>query len=156
MSRLETLPPEILFSILSFTASCSDPPSSGPHPVNSIAATSKHLYSIVEEYTRGLLKQYAGFTPPKSLKTFTCRRKWFAEICQLCNKTSKRRATLYPTLTCCRICDKMCFPKMVCLQSRSITVLRGDVSSITCCYGCCHSCRASAPLIPTANEKCRP
>ena len=113
MSELETLPLEILFHILSFTASASNPPKLRPHPINSLAAASKHLYSVVEEYTRGLLKQHVGFTPPKSSKKFTCRRKWLAEICQSCKKSSKRRAILYPTLTMCKACDREHFPKIV-------------------------------------------
>jgi hypothetical protein len=130
MFELETLPLEILFNILSFTASASDPPTLRPHPINSLAATSSHLYSVVEEYTRGLLKQHVGFVPPKSSKKFTCRRKWLAEICQLCKKSSKRRATLYPTLTMCKTCDRKHFPKMV---SPRILMHHGSLFVLTQC-----------------------
>ncbi|KAH7388794.1 hypothetical protein BKA66DRAFT_489929 [Pyrenochaeta sp. MPI-SDFR-AT-0127] len=109
--QLDTLPPEILFSILTYTEPTCDPQLVS-YPLNALAETNKQLNSVVEEYARGLLKKHANFTPPKSSKIFTCRKKWLTEICQFCKKDSKRRATLYPTLTCCRPCDKEHFPKM--------------------------------------------
>ncbi|CAO2650576.1 Nn.00g018680.m01.CDS01 [Neocucurbitaria sp. VM-36] len=109
--QLDTLPPEILFNILSFTEPTCNPTLIS-YPLNALAETNKYLNTIVEEYARGLLKQHANITPPKSSRIFTCRRKWLGEICQFCNKPSKRRAILYPTLTCCRACDKEHFPKM--------------------------------------------
>ncbi|KAF1840970.1 uncharacterized protein K460DRAFT_410363 [Cucurbitaria berberidis CBS 394.84] len=110
-SQLDALPPEILFNILSFTEPTYDPTLIS-YSLNALAGTNKHLNSVVEEYARGLLKQHANITPRKSSKIFTCRRKWLAEICQFCKKLSKRTAILYPSLTCCRACDREHFPKM--------------------------------------------
>ncbi|KAJ4367511.1 hypothetical protein N0V83_007094 [Neocucurbitaria cava] len=109
--QLDSLPPEILFNILSFTEPTCNP-ALVSYPLNALAETSKHLNTIVEEYARSLLKQHANITPPKNSRVFTCRRKWLGEICQFCKKPSKRRAILYGTLTCCRTCDKAQFPKM--------------------------------------------
>lgn len=131
---LDTLPPEILFTILSFATPDGVTAEHTPiHPWNSLAATNKHLNSIVEEYARGLLKQHADFTPPKSSKTFTCRKKWAEGICQMCKKSSRRRATLNRIFTCCRGCDRKHFPKMVRLQPNdfrnyaAIDSMRGQV-----------------------------
>ncbi|KAF2131487.1 hypothetical protein P153DRAFT_365069 [Dothidotthia symphoricarpi CBS 119687] len=121
MTNLTTLPPEILFTILSFASPSGVTTAKAPvHPFNTIAATNKYLYTIVEEYTRGLLKQHTGFTPPKSSKTFTCRKKWVEGTCQVCKKSSKRRATLNRVFTCCRTCDRKCFPKLTMTQAREI------------------------------------
>lgn len=113
MSTLDTLPLEILFSILDVILNPHDPSSSSSHPLNSLAAANKHFDSAVHEYTRVLLKQHTNFAPKKKSKSFTSRRKWLAETCQLCYKTSKRRSTLWSNLTCCLACDKMHFPKVV-------------------------------------------
>jgi hypothetical protein len=115
---LDTLPPEILFSILSYTSPFSTLLLPN-HPLYTTAATSKHLCSTVEEYCRGLLKCHADKTPPKSSKrnTFVCRRKWIKwvkETCALCGKGSKRKAILDAGMTCCKQCDDKNFPKMVC------------------------------------------
>jgi hypothetical protein len=114
---LESFPPEILFNILSYTSPFSA--SLLPlHPLYTTAATSKHLRAIVEEYARTLLAQHAHLTPPKAAKTnaFVSRRKWVRWImntCQMCGKSSHRRAILDPALMCCSTCDKKHFPKMV-------------------------------------------
>jgi hypothetical protein len=113
MSTFDTLPLEILFRILDFISNPHDSSSSSFHPLNSLAAACKHFDSAVEEYTRSLLKQRAGFVPKKKSKTYTSRKKWLAETCQLCYKTSKRRSTLWSSLTCCLACDKKHFPKVV-------------------------------------------
>ncbi|KAF2631927.1 hypothetical protein BU25DRAFT_445105 [Macroventuria anomochaeta] len=112
MSTLDTLPLEIIFHIFDFISSPHDPSSSASHPLNSLAATSKHFDSAVEEYTRALLKQHANFAPQKKSKIYTSRKKWLAETCQLCYKKSKRRSTLWSSLTCCLACDKKYFPKV--------------------------------------------
>ncbi|KAL6708435.1 hypothetical protein ACN47E_002698 [Coniothyrium glycines] len=118
MLSLDTLPLEILFHVLSFAEpTCNPDPNLIRVPLNTLAATNKQLNAVVEEYARSLLKQHANFTPPKSSKTFTCRRKWLGEICQFCKKNSRRKACFYPTLTCCRSCDKACFPKMTMTQA---------------------------------------
>ena len=116
MSTFDTLPLEILFRIFDFIISPQDLSSSQYHPLNSLAATSKLFDSAVEEYTRALLKRHANFAPRKKSKTYTSRKKWLAEICQLCYKKSKRRSTLWGNLTCCLACDKKHFPKVVCLD----------------------------------------
>lgn len=113
---LDTLPLELLFRVLDFISNPREPSSCQQHPLNSLAATSKHLDSAVEEYTRALLKQYANFAPQKKSKAYTSRRKWLAETCQLCYKKSKRHSTLWANLTCCLACDKKHFPKVVGLK----------------------------------------
>ncbi|KAF2993608.1 hypothetical protein E8E13_001608 [Curvularia kusanoi] len=75
---LETLPLEILFHVLDYISNPFDPTSSKSHPLNNIAATSKHFDRAVEEYTRALLQQYASFAYKKKSK-YTCRKKWLAE-----------------------------------------------------------------------------
>ena len=111
---LETLPLELLFRVLDFISKPEGAISSKQHPINSLAATSKHFDSAVEEYTRALLKRHANFAPRKRSKTYTSRRKWLGETCQLCYKRSQRRSTFWKTLTCCLACDKKHFPKVVC------------------------------------------
>lgn len=113
MPALDTLPLEILFNLFSFVSNRYDPTPYRQHPLNSLAATSKHFDAAVEEWTRALLKQHAGFTPPKKSKIYTNRKKWLAEICQFCFKNSKRGSTLWRNLTCCLACDKKHFPKVV-------------------------------------------
>lgn len=113
MSALNALPLEILFRIFDFISSPYDPSSSPYHPLNSLAATSKYFDSAGEEYTRALLKQNANFAPQKKSKTYSSRKKWLAETCQLCFKKSKRRSTLWGNLTCCLACDKSHFAKVV-------------------------------------------
>jgi hypothetical protein len=113
MPKLEELPLEIILEILGYNSIAQNRCPTPIHPLNAIASTNKHLCAVVEEYTRGLLKQHANFTPPKSSKTFSCRKKWLAETCQFCKRKSQRRSILYAALTCCRLCDKQYFPKMV-------------------------------------------
>jgi hypothetical protein len=124
MARLDNLPIEILLEILSYNTVAHNRCPAPIHPLNAIASTNKHLYAIVEEYTRGQLKQHANFTPPKYSKTFSCRRKWLAETCQFCKRKSQRRAILHPGLTCCRLCDKQYYPKMVCTPSLGMLVMK--------------------------------
>ncbi|KZM28586.1 uncharacterized protein EKO05_0001426 [Ascochyta rabiei] len=112
MPALITLPLEVLFWIFEFIPNPCGRASFLFHPLNSLAATCKHLDSAVEEYTRALLKQHANYAPQRKIKNYTSRRKWLAEICQLCYKKSKRKSTLWPTLTCCLACDKRHFPKV--------------------------------------------
>lgn len=112
MTCLDTLPPEILFQILSYTEPiCSLNLKS--YPLNALAETNKQLNAIVEEYARNLLKRYVDIVPPRNSKVFTCRRKWLGELCHFCKKNSKRRACFYRTLTCCHTCDRREFAKMV-------------------------------------------
>lgn len=113
MTRIVDLPLEILLEILTYNAIAQNRLPVPLHPLNALALTNKHLHTVVEEYCRNRLKKYANFTPPKS-KTFSCRKKWLAETCQFCKRKSQRRAILYASLTCCRMCDKQYFPKMVC------------------------------------------
>lgn len=113
-TKLDALPPEILFEILSYNTLAHNRRPSPLHPLNTVAGANRQLYAVVEEYTRGLLKQHVNFTPPKSSKSFGCRKKWLAEVCQFCKRKSQRRAILYASLTCCRLCDKQYFSKMVC------------------------------------------
>jgi hypothetical protein len=113
MTKVVDLPLEILLEILSYNTIAQNRLPTPVHPLNALASTNKHLYSVVEEYTRGLLKRCTNFTPPKSSKTFSCRKKWLAETCQFCKRKSQRRAILYAGLTVCRLCDKQYFPKMV-------------------------------------------
>lgn len=112
MSRLDTLPPELLFTILSYTEPVLNP-ALQTHALNALAATNKQLNAIVEEYARNLLKRHANITPPKNSRTFTCRRKLLGELCQYCWKKSMRRACFYPSITCCRSCDRSMFEKVV-------------------------------------------
>ncbi|KAF2463317.1 uncharacterized protein BDR25DRAFT_273165 [Lindgomyces ingoldianus] len=112
MPTLDTLPPEILFSILSFSSPF-NPTIAPRHPLYTIAATNHYLRSIVEEYAKGLLKQHAHFTP-KNTSSLIHRRqwlKWLSTICWFCRKPSVRKAILDPATTCCMKCDRK-FPKM--------------------------------------------
>ncbi|OAL50580.1 hypothetical protein IQ07DRAFT_679960 [Pyrenochaeta sp. DS3sAY3a] len=109
--HLEDLPPEILFRILSFTEPV-DNPTASTYPLNALAATNKHLETVVEEYARLLLKKDANFIPPKKRKIFTCRRKWLGGLCQFCRTNSTRGAILYPLVTCCVSCDRRQYPKL--------------------------------------------
>ncbi|KAF2869889.1 hypothetical protein BDV95DRAFT_523886 [Massariosphaeria phaeospora] len=122
MATLDSLPPEIQFNILSY-AGAFDPTLTPKHPLYALADTNRHLRSIVEEYTRGLLKQHANVTlSEKRKQSTTCRRKWFrwlADTCQVCKKRSARKAILEPTMTCCAACDRKHFPKMT--MTRAIT-----------------------------------
>jgi len=113
MSKLDSLPLEILLEILDYNLVAHNRCPTPLHPLNAVASTNKHLHAVVEEYTRGLLKQHVHFTPPKNSKTFSCRKKWLAELCQFCKRKSHRRSILYNALTCCRLCDKQKFQKMV-------------------------------------------
>jgi hypothetical protein len=112
-TKLDNLPTEILLAILSYNTAAHNRCPTAIHPLNAVASANKQLYAVVEEYTRSLLKQHANFTPPKSSKTFSCRKKWLAETCQFCTRKSQRTAILYASLTCCRLCDKQYFPKIV-------------------------------------------
>ena len=114
---LPTLPPEILFNILSYTSPFSVA-LLPKHPLLNTAATTKHLCGVVEEYCRVLLRRHAHIDPPKAPRTgaFVCRRKWFKwlrETCQVCGRGSRRRAILDAGMTCCKKCDNDMFPKMV-------------------------------------------
>ncbi|KAF7677081.1 hypothetical protein GT037_005293 [Alternaria burnsii] len=120
MNRLDTLPPEVLFNILSYTEPICNLNLTS-YPLNALAATNKQLNAVVEEYARNLLKRHADIVPPRNARVFTCRRKWLAEICYFCKKPSKRKACLYKTLVCCFKCDKAEFPKMVHFQFPSST-----------------------------------
>ncbi|XPS75185.1 hypothetical protein M3J09_007292 [Ascochyta lentis] len=112
MPTLITLPLEVLFWVLEFIVEPHSQGSSLLHPLNSLAATCKHLDSAVEEFTRAMLKRHANYAPQRKSKNYTSRRRWLAETCQLCYKKSIRRSTLWPTLTCCLACDKKHFPKV--------------------------------------------
>lgn len=113
MSRLEDLPPELLFEILVYiTASQNRCPSPLP-PLNCLAATNKQLHAIVEEYARLQLKKITTLNPIRPHKKYGYRMRFLGETCQFCKRKSQRRATFYPTFTCCRLCDKQYFPKMV-------------------------------------------
>ncbi|KAH3958933.1 hypothetical protein HBI81_150480 [Parastagonospora nodorum] len=116
MPRLVDLPLEILLEILSYNALTQSRLPTAPHPLNALALTNKHLHTVVEEYCRNRLKKYANFTPPRS-RAFSCRRRWLGETCQFCKRKSMRRAILYGSLTCCRMCDKQYFPKMTMTQA---------------------------------------
>lgn len=121
MTRLDNLPTEILLEILGYSLVAHNRCPTSTHPLNAVASANKQLYAVVEEYTRSLLKQHVHFTPPKSSKTFSCRKKWLAETCQFCSRKSQRRAILYASLTCCRLCDKQYFPKIVRFPARTRT-----------------------------------
>jgi hypothetical protein len=120
MPTLEDLPLEIVLEILAHTKESHNEHPTPKHPLNEIASTNKHFYAIVEEYMRGLLKLQANFTPPKSSKTFSCRKKWLKEYCQFCARKCQRRATFYQSLRCCVKCDRTQFPKLVGLPSYQI------------------------------------
>jgi hypothetical protein len=112
MAHLETLPPEILFNILSYTEPNLNP-TLRTYPLNTLAATNKHLNTIVEEYARNLLKRHANIVLPRNTRIYTCRRKWLSEICYFCKKKTQRKACLYKPITCCLACDKREYDKMV-------------------------------------------
>lgn len=123
MSKLDTLPLEILLEILDYNTIAHNRCPTSQHPLNAVATANKHLHAVVEEYARGLLKQHANFTPPRNSKTFSCRKKWLAEMCQFCRRKSQRRAIFYNALTCCRLCDKQKYPKMVRPTTLHLTVI---------------------------------
>lgn len=116
MPRLDTLPPELLFHILSYT----DPPyclSLTTYPLNALAATNRHLHAIVEEYARNLLQRHAGGVEvPKNARVSSCRRKWLGELCWFCKRKSRRKACFGRGMTCCLGCDRKEFAKMVSLS----------------------------------------
>ncbi|KAF2264491.1 hypothetical protein CC78DRAFT_616656 [Lojkania enalia] len=114
-AALDTLPPEILFKILSFTSPFN--PYFGPNrPLYSLAATNRHLHDVVEEYARGLLKKHANIESPNPPTRAFVRRvkwmKWLSTTCWICHRTSRRKAILDPSMTCCDKCDRKTFPKM--------------------------------------------
>ena len=114
MSTLDTLPLEIVLEILDYNLVVHNRNPTPLHPLNAVASTNRYLHAAVEEYARGLLKQHARFTPPKNSRTFSCRKKWLADMCQFCRRKSHRRSILYHAVTCCRLCDKQKYLKMVC------------------------------------------
>lgn len=128
MPKLDDLPLEIVLEILSYNTISHNRNPTPIHPLNALASANKHLYTFVEEYTRGVLKQHANFTPPKFSKTFSCRKKWLAEYCQFCKRKSTRRACFYISVTCCRICDKQFYPKIVrCILTSTYLHLQGYI-----------------------------
>ncbi|KAF2189539.1 hypothetical protein K469DRAFT_658453 [Zopfia rhizophila CBS 207.26] len=130
MPSLESLPPELLCSILShaepfnptikqytvnFKTCKHNLESIITHPLYNLAATSKHLKDTVEEYARILLKKHAKFHGPKKSNKFIYRKKWLKWLdatCQLCHKKSVRKAIFDNIMTCCATCDKKEWPKM--------------------------------------------
>ncbi|KAJ6208870.1 hypothetical protein PSV09DRAFT_2390701 [Bipolaris maydis] len=123
MPRLDTLPPELLFHILSYT----DPPyclSLTTYPLNALAATNRHLHAIVEEYARNLLQRHAGGVEvPKNARVSSCRRKWLGELCWFCKRKSRRKACFGRGMTCCLGCDRKEFAKMTMTQATQQTHL---------------------------------
>lgn len=109
--RLDALPAEILFNILSFSEPTCDPKLVSS-PLCTMAATNRYLNAIVEDYCRSLLVQHTDSKGRKAMKN-TWRRKWLAQTCQYCKKKTARKATLYKALTCCQSCDWKEFPKKV-------------------------------------------
>ena len=122
MANLDTLPPEILFTVLSYTEPNLNP-TLPTYPLNTLAATNKHLNAIVEEYARNLLKRHADIILPKKTRIYTCRRKWLGDLCYFCKKKTQRKACLYKTIACCLACDKKEYEKMVCTPRGLETLL---------------------------------
>ncbi|KAF2003273.1 hypothetical protein P154DRAFT_461042 [Amniculicola lignicola CBS 123094] len=114
MPSLESLPNELIHEICSHTAFELD--WSDGHPLLALSDTTKHLRSVIEEYSRVLLKRQANLDIrlPKKVTTSTVSRwlKWVSNTCWYCKKNSKRRAILDPTIICCSKCDRDLFPKM--------------------------------------------
>ncbi|KAI4924695.1 hypothetical protein J4E85_007812 [Alternaria conjuncta] len=122
MPDLDTLPPEILFTILSYTEPNLNPTLS-TYPLNTLATTNKHLNAIVEEYARNLLKRHADIVLPKNTRIYTCRRKWLGDMCYFCKKKTQRKACLYKSVACCLACDKKEYEKMTMTQAMTSTQL---------------------------------
>ena len=128
-TSLETLPPELLYIILSFC----DPFSSAHlplHPLHALAATSHHIRAVVEDYCRGMLKKHAGIEVKAlkaqgkskakgrgTAKTNVIRHrwlKWTQNTCVICKRVSRRKGIFERGMTVCSGCDRRCWPKMVC------------------------------------------
>jgi len=131
MPDLTSLPPEILFTILSYTEPNLNPTLS-TYPLNTLAATNKHLNAIVEEYARNLLKRHADIVLPKNTRIYTCRRKWLGDMCYFCKKKTQRKACLYKSVACCLGCDKKEYEKMVCTPQGLETPLHVCVIVLIC------------------------
>ncbi|ORY15552.1 hypothetical protein BCR34DRAFT_558571 [Clohesyomyces aquaticus] len=121
---LVSLPPEILFNVLSYSSPF-NPTLLPLHPLYTLAASNSYLRSVVEEFARGLLKQHAsinmqivrrgtGVTRGGTQRT-VCRHrwmKWLKSTCWHCRRKSERAAILDATMTCCKACDRRVYPKM--------------------------------------------
>lgn len=152
-TRLETLPPELLYNVLSFLSY--DLPTELPlyweedHPLSAVAALSPFLRDHIEEHTRNLLFTHttavnarknaastaldadASAKPSSKLPTcprtgHTWRKKWLSALkkeCWFCRKKSSRRAILDKTMVCCDKCDGRRFPKKIVSQHRCPALL---------------------------------
>ncbi|KAH9865664.1 hypothetical protein J1614_009250 [Plenodomus biglobosus] len=110
MSHLESLPPEILYNIITFLEPVYTP--TQPFTLLALSATSKQFNALVEEHANNALKRHGLRLPKRLGKLTTLRRKWIGDICQFCRKASKRRACFYSNLVCCKHCDRVVFPKI--------------------------------------------
>ncbi|KAF8459807.1 hypothetical protein BDZ91DRAFT_741214 [Kalaharituber pfeilii] len=143
MATLESLPPEIIFSIyfyLSPLPPADEPPST--HPFFALSCTSKHLRSHLESYlTHAIVTSNASSlamlkeiltTPPtqptKKLKSGSSKRplttnlllsylKCISSTCFSCGCNSTRRAIMEPSLVCCAGCDHKCWPTKVTMST---------------------------------------
>ncbi|KAF2856234.1 hypothetical protein T440DRAFT_463579 [Plenodomus tracheiphilus IPT5] len=115
MTHLLSLPPEILYTILTSL----EPAHSLTQPLTllDVAATCKHLYAIVEEHANNALKKHQLPLPKRLAKHSTLRRKWLRDICQFCKRPSTRHACFYDEVVCCKGCDRTLFPKMTMTQA---------------------------------------
>ncbi|KAF2018919.1 hypothetical protein BU24DRAFT_418483 [Aaosphaeria arxii CBS 175.79] len=127
MSTLESLPPEILFNILSHLSPFNSRPLRGlhNHPLELLAQTSHRLSHITEDYARHLLLVHAKKTPRLRASGPKYRDIWFRWLlttCQDCKRSSQRLSIFEPSMTLCKNCDKK-VGKMVILQHLTETAL---------------------------------
>ncbi|KAF2276227.1 uncharacterized protein EI97DRAFT_501490 [Westerdykella ornata] len=104
--RLDGLPTEVLFSIISFTSPFI-PHKQHDRLINQLAATNRTLRNIAEGYSRSLLQEATNMNRPlRTNQTYRGKYiRWLNRTCQMCKKPSRRKAILDPTETLCKACD---------------------------------------------------
>ncbi|KAF8462427.1 hypothetical protein BDZ91DRAFT_337221 [Kalaharituber pfeilii] len=136
MATLESLPPEIIFSIYAYLSPLPAPavPLS-THPFVAISCTSKFLrshlasyltHAIITSNVSSLAKLKETLTAPpsaKKSKSASSKRrptnllrsylKSISSICFFCSRKSTRRAIMESSLVCCANCDRKCWPPKI-------------------------------------------
>jgi hypothetical protein len=126
--HLTALPAELLHTIFSFLLPTHYPERAAYdgcqeqrycHPLDYVAATSKHLRSEVNEWALHFLLSYKAITNFERPRSATKKsggvnhlrgRKglltWISSHCIFCGKTSRRQAILVNGFRCCAACDR--------------------------------------------------
>jgi hypothetical protein len=117
---LESLPPEILFNILSYTSPFNHSSATPSNTLSALVKTSRPLNLFAQEYARSLLRQHASITVPHPQNTKYIGKyganvkrwiRWVSTTCQTCKSKSRKKAILTPEIVLCKKCDKL-IPKM--------------------------------------------